>query len=39
MSNEQTKWSWMMDYCKASNLPPAQTWAWNEAELAYNAVH
>jgi len=32
---DKTKWSWMMDYCKDNNIPPAQTWAWNKAELAH----
>ena len=29
------KWIWMMDYCKRERLPPAQKWAWDEAERAY----
>jgi len=29
------KWNWKMEYCKVNNIPPAQTWAWNEAEEAY----
>ena len=30
------KWLWMMDYCKKLRIPPAQEWAWNKAEKAYN---
>ncbi len=26
----------MMDYCKRKQIPPAQKWAWDEAENAYN---
>lgn len=33
------KWFWMMDYCKKNNFPPAQSWAWNKAELEYNKKH
>lgn len=29
------KWFWMMDYCKSKEIPPAQKWAWDEAEKAY----
>lgn len=29
------RWAWMMDYCKRCNLPPAQLWAWGEAEQAW----
>jgi len=29
------KWSWMMEYCKKKRIPPAETWAWREAEKAY----
>ena len=32
-SNE--KWIWMMGYCKRKGLPPAQSWAWEEARIAY----
>lgn len=30
------KWMWMMNYCKEHELPPAQSWAWERAEKAYN---
>jgi len=30
------KWIWKMDYCKKNYIPPAQKWAWDEAEKAYN---
>ena len=33
---EQKKWSWMMDYCKRKQIPPAQKWAWDKAENAFN---
>ena len=36
MSDDKVKWFWMMDYCKSKQIPPAQSWAWNEAELEYN---
>ena len=29
------KWSWMIDYCKRKGLPPAQSWAWEDADEAY----
>ncbi len=35
MNNTLTKWHWMMNYCKNNNLPPAQSWAWQKAEKAY----
>lgn len=36
MSNPTTdKWTWMMEYCKKNQIPPAQQWAWEEAEKAY----
>jgi hypothetical protein len=31
----QSKWFFMMDYCKKHQLPPAQSWAWQLAEEAY----
>jgi len=31
----EIKWDWKMDYCRKNNLPPAQSWAWNEADKAY----
>jgi len=30
------KWIWMMDYCRRNNIPPAQPWAWRQAEKAFN---
>jgi len=33
-----SKWAWMMDYCKKQRIPPAQTWAWDEAKAAYESV-
>lgn len=32
---KEEKWFWMMNYCRDKQIPPAQTWAWNEAESAY----
>jgi hypothetical protein len=32
------KWTWMIDYCKRNRIPPAQPWAWKEAEAAYNKM-
>ncbi len=32
----ETKWAWMMDYCRSRKLPAAQSWAWNKAEKAWN---
>lgn len=32
------KWSWMMDYCKEHNLPPASEWTWEEASEAWEDV-
>ena len=29
------KWFWLMDYCKKKHIPPAQKWAWDMAEKAY----
>ena len=31
----EAKWFWMMNYCKKKRIPPAQSWAWREAEEAY----
>ena len=31
-----TKWQWMMDYCEKNRMPPAQKWAWDKAEEAYD---
>ena len=33
---DNKKWFWKMDYCKRKAIPPAQTWAWEKAEKAYN---
>lgn len=30
------KWAWKMDYCKKKGIPPAQKWAWDQAEEVYN---
>ena len=35
MSNVQSKWFWMMDYCKINEIPAGQAWAWKEAEDAW----
>ena len=32
---DTSKWQWMMDYCKEHSIPPAQSWAWGQAEEAY----
>ena len=29
------KWHWKMQYCKKHGIPPAQSWAWDEAEKAW----
>lgn len=34
---DKDKWLWMMEYCKKKLIPPAQQWAWKEAENAYIA--
>ena len=34
---QEKKWFWMVDYCKRKEIPPAQKWAWDEAENAFNA--
>ena len=31
----EDKWRWKMDYCKKQGIPPAQTWAWEQAEKAF----
>ena len=36
MSDNSQKWLWMVDYCNDNGLPPAQTWAWDRAEKAFN---
>lgn len=30
-----SQWQWKMGYCKKKGIPPAQKWAWDEAEKAY----
>ena len=30
------KWFWKMEYCRKHRLPPAQAWAWDEAEKAFS---
>jgi hypothetical protein len=32
---DQSKWHWMMDYCKLHQNSPGQKWAWDDA----NEVH
>lgn len=39
MTKQEKKWFWMMDYCKRKQIPPAQKWAWDEAEKKYNEEH
>lgn len=34
---DMTKWQFKMNYCKVQGTPPAQEWAWDEAEKAYNS--
>jgi hypothetical protein len=34
--DEQSKWFWMMNYCKKKQIPAAQHWAWKEALKEYN---
>ena len=29
------RWNWKTKYCKDNGLPPAENWAWAEAERAY----
>ena len=36
ISEAEKKWFWMMEYCKRKQMPPAQKWAWDEAEKKYN---
>jgi len=36
MINKMNKWEWMMEYCKNRSVSPAQQWAWEKAEKAYN---
>ncbi len=35
MKQIENKWFWMMDYCKKSEISPAQDWAWFRAEVAW----
>lgn len=32
------QWMWMMNYCQKQRIPPAQTWAWEEAKKAYEEM-
>ena len=32
--NAQEKWFWKMRYCATKRIPPAQSWAWEQAEQA-----
>jgi hypothetical protein len=36
MSGAKDKWHWKMNYCYEHRLSAAQSWAWDEAEHAYN---
>ena len=36
---QSEKWCWKMDYCKQNGLPPAQSWAWMQAEVAWQKAH
>jgi hypothetical protein len=36
MTHIKDKWLWKMAYCKKKGLPPAQSWAWDKAEEAWN---
>lgn len=36
-SKGPSKWQWMMDYCKRVEISPAENWAWDEAEQAFEA--
>ena len=39
VSHRTLKWLWIMDYCKKNGLAPAQKWAWDLAELKWEAAH
>lgn len=32
---QNSRWTWMMDYCKSRGLSPAHDWAWSKAENAW----
>ena len=34
-NDSNDKWIWMMDFCKKNGIPPAQQWAWDSADKAY----
>lgn len=34
----EEKWFWMMNWYKKNVLPPAQAWAWDKVEVAYQAA-
>lgn len=34
--SNKSKWAWMMDYCEKKGISPAQEFAWDKAEKAYN---
>jgi len=33
------KWFWKMEYCNKRRIPPAQQWAWEEADAAFAKAH
>ena len=33
--NQSMRWIWMMSYCKQQGIPPAQEFAWNKANRAF----
>ena len=35
ITEHEKKWFWKMEYCRKHRLPPAQSWAWWEAEQAW----
>jgi hypothetical protein len=39
MTAKEKKWFWMVNYCQKRKLPPAQKWAWEEAEREYAHRH
>lgn len=30
------KWNWMMDYCYSNRWAPANSYYWQQAEIAFN---
>lgn len=34
--NTQNRWFWMMEYCNKKRISPADLWAWEEAQQAYD---